>query len=136
MNILENFKTMKPKHAGITGLVVGVTAFSLLFFVWPGNYRSKSGAEESEKTAVAAVHTKYCLNSYLGSGVSVADATALRGKSTVDQATALVAGRHVLDEEGGKACGQALDQLRDEATLAAAIKKATSAKAASVAAKQ
>lgn len=114
----------------VVGFGVGIVATAIFSFGYPGWFMSRSAAEEQRMAEVNAVHAAYCLDSYLASGVTVAQAKDLRTKATGAQADVFVKAGHAADEEIGRVCGRELDKLSTDALIEAAIKKAmtTSAK--------
>jgi hypothetical protein len=111
----------------VVGIAVGVVATAIFCFIYPGGFMSRSVAEESRRSEGDKVRADYCLNSYLGSGVTAADAAKVRSKGTNEQADVFVNAGHAPTVDAGKACGKALDQLTGEAQLEAAIKTAVAA---------
>ena len=114
----------------VVGLGVGIVATAIFCFGYPGSFMSRSAAEEQRKTEGDKVRADYCLTSYLGSGVTAADAAKIRSKGTAEQADLFVNSGHAPNADAGRACGKALDQLTGETQLDAAIKTAVAATAA------
>lgn len=113
------------------GVGVGIVLAAVFGLYWPGWYMSKSTADAKLAAIADTIHTEYCLASYLGSGVTAKAAIELRSKSNSDQVTAFLNGGHAQNEAMAQICGKGLDRLsNDEATMTAAIKKATEAAAA------
>ncbi len=111
----------------IMGVCVGILATAIFCFGYPGWFMSRSAATEQRKTEGDKVRAEYCLASYLGSGVTAAEAGKLRSKGTGEQAEILVNTGHAPDMDSGRACGRGLDQLTTDAQVDAAIKTAVAA---------
>lgn len=124
----SGWNPVRKEH--VIGFGAGVVAMAIFSFGYPGWFMSRSAAEEQRVAEVSAVHAQYCLDSYLSSGVTTAQARELRSKATSEQAEKLVAAGHAVNEEIGRACGRQLDKLTTEAEMDAAIKKASAEAAA------
>lgn len=114
----------------MVGLGIGIVATAIFSFGYPGWFMSRSAAEEQRKAESDKVHAEYCLASYLSSGVTPAEAAAVRTKGTAEQAEILVKKGHAPNLDSGGACGRALDRLTTDSQVQDAIKNAMAAAAA------
>lgn len=114
----------------VVGAGIGIVATAIFCFGYPGWFMSRSAAEDHRKAEIDKVRAEYCLASYLSSGVTAAEATEVKRKGTGEQAEIFVKTGHAPNEDAGRACGRALDQLTTQAQLDDAIKKAVTAAAA------
>jgi hypothetical protein len=119
---------VKQEH--VVGAAVGIVATAFFSFAYPGWFMSRSAAGEQREAEVAKVHAKYCLASYLSSGVTAEQAADVRRKPTGEQSAIFVKTGHALDEDIGRACGKMLDQLSTDKQIEEGIKEATAAAAA------